>query len=131
MAPTEIVDAQDASGDRAATAYDKAHGLVLDDASSHQLHQRSNTDDPFPWFTPTSNVRVGAPVTFIARSCSTSAAASWVLDPTPQVTGDGSGRASTFGNNRPAAPDNVGGDIKLATFNVLNFFPTRRPSTSP
>ena len=29
-----------------------------------------------------------------------------------------------FEQTRAAAPQNVGGDVKLATFNVLNFFPT-------
>ena len=47
----------------------------------------------------------------------------WKLQPTRQVTGDGAAVA-TFQNTRTAAPEAVGGNLRLATFNVLNFFNT-------
>ncbi len=49
----------------------------------------------------------------------------WKFQPTSQVTGDGA-VVATFENTRPANedPQDVGGDIRLATFNVLNYFPT-------
>ena len=45
------------------------------------------------------------------------------LIPVQQVTDDGTSVGVDFTNNRPAGAAAVGGDIKLATFNVLNFFP--------
>ena len=49
----------------------------------------------------------------------------WKLQPTHQVTGEGKD-VVTFSDTRAenAAPQDVGGDLKLATFNVLNYFPT-------
>ena len=49
----------------------------------------------------------------------------WKFQPTSPVTDDGADVA-TFENTRPANedPQDVGGDIRLATFNVLNYFPT-------
>ena len=55
VAPTEVVDAQDATGVAARTAYNKAHQLVLDDASSITYWNTTGTgrdELPFPWFTP-------------------------------------------------------------------------------
>ncbi len=49
----------------------------------------------------------------------------WELQPTHQVTDDGSDVA-TFGDTRTAnqRPQAVGGDLRLGTFNVLNYFNT-------
>jgi predicted extracellular nuclease len=45
---------------------------------------------------------------------------SWRIRPTPQVFD----YEFTAQNVRPASPDNVGGDLTVASFNVLNFFTT-------
>ena len=49
----------------------------------------------------------------------------WRFQPTEQVTDEGADVA-TFANTRSedTAPQDVGGDLKLATFNVLNYFNT-------
>ena len=47
----------------------------------------------------------------------------WKFQPRQQVTNTGTAVA-TFVNTRTSAPRNVGGDLKLATFNVLNYFNT-------
>ena len=49
----------------------------------------------------------------------------WDFQPTTPVTDEGTDVA-TFGDTRAAnqAPQAVGGDLRLATFNVENFFPT-------
>ena len=50
----------------------------------------------------------------------------WRILPTTQVVGAPTGTQPQFSQTRAAnaAPQDVGGDVKLATFNVLNFFPT-------
>ncbi len=126
VAPTEVVDAQDAPGIAGLTAYDKAHQLVLDDASSITYWNTTGTgrdDLPFPYFTKTNPVRVGESVTFNDPMIYSDGFGTRRLIPLQQVTDDGTSAGVDFSNNRPAGPADVGGDIKLATFNVLNFFP--------
>ena len=126
VAPTEVVDAQDAPGIAGLTAYNKAHQLVLDDASSITYWNTTGTgrdDLPFPYFTKTNPVRVGESVTFNDPMIYSDGFGTRRLIPLQQVTDDGTSAGVDFSNNRPAGPADVGGDIKLATFNVLNFFP--------
>ncbi len=68
-------------------------------------------------------MRVGAAITFPKPVIFTFGFNAWRILPQAQVTGDSTGTID-FAQTRPAAPENVGGDVKLATFNVLNFFPT-------
>ena len=57
----------------------------------------------------------------------------WRILPTTQVVGAPSATQPQFEQTRAATPppEDVGGDLKLATFNVLNYFPTPATSTSP
>ncbi len=50
----------------------------------------------------------------------------WKFQPTTPITGatPAADLPASFSNVRTAAPENVGGDLKLAGFNVLNYFPT-------
>ena len=85
--------------------------LVIDDGSSRQ-----NPDD-----VPFSDVdggviRLGDTVIDI-EGVLTYAFDAWRLQPTSVPT-------VTRTNPRPAAPDEVGGDVQVASFNVLNFFTT-------
>ncbi|PVG82044.1 nuclease [Nocardioides gansuensis] len=126
VTPTEVVDAQDASGIAARTAYNDAHRVVLDDGSSATYWNTSNTadaqDEPLPWLTADHTVRVGAQVTF-DKPVILDYRFGWKLQPQRQVIGVPTGLV-TFEQDRPAAPAPVGGDLKLATFNVLNYFTT-------
>ena len=82
-----------------------------------------NSGSPFPWFTADHTVRVGSAITFPKPVVFTYGFNTWRILPQSQVVGDPTGTIN-FEQTRPAAPENVGGDVKLATFNVLNFFPT-------
>jgi predicted extracellular nuclease len=48
----------------------------------------------------------------------------WKFQPTTQVTAATDDTVATFTNTRKSQPAAVGGDLKLATFNVLNYFNT-------
>ncbi|WP_205473540.1 ExeM/NucH family extracellular endonuclease [Nocardioides sp. SYSU D00038] len=122
---TEVVDAQDAAGVAARTAYNNAHRLILDDGSSTKFWDVDGSgqeDQPFPWLTQDHTVRVGAAVTF-PEPVVLDFRFGWRLQPTEgKVVGEPEG--IEFEQDRPAAPTPVEGDLKLATFNVLNYFTT-------
>ena len=121
VTPTEVEDAQTGDVD-GRTAYNNAHRVILDDGSSLNYASSSNTDEPFPWFTPDHTVRVGAAVTF-EEPLILDYRFGWKLQPTSQIVGAPTGRI-TFAQDRPETPVDVGGDLELATFNVLNYFTT-------
>lgn len=126
IAPTEIIDAQATSAIAARTAYNNAHRVVLDDGSSTTYWNTSNDasgqDTPFPYYTPDHQVRVGADVTF-DQPVILDFRFGWKVQPVEQVVEEPTGLV-TFEQDRPSAPEEVAGDIKLATFNVLNYFTT-------
>ena len=122
--PTEVEDAQ--TGDVAGvTADNAARAVALDDGASVNYLNGDNQDIPLPWLSPSNPVRVGATATLHAPVVLDWRNNVWKFQPTTRVTGDGASVA-TFENTRPANnnPQDVGGDIRLATFNVLNYFPT-------
>lgn len=126
VTPTEVVDAQDTAGIAARTAYNDAHRVVLDDGSSATYWNTSNSagaqDQPVPWLTADHTVRVGAAVTF-DEPVILDYRFGWKLQPQRQVVGEPTGLV-TFEQDRPETPAPVGGDLRLATFNVLNYFTT-------
>ncbi|MEV5001874.1 ExeM/NucH family extracellular endonuclease [Nocardioides sp. LML1-1-1.1] len=126
ITPTDIIDAQDTAAIAARTRWNDAHRVILDDGSSTTYWNTGNTaagkDSPLPWFTADHQVRVGAKVTF-DQPVILDYRFGWKVQPTGQVVGAPTGKL-TFEQNRPAAPAPVGGDIKLGTFNVLNYFTT-------
>jgi 5'-nucleotidase len=123
VTPTEVVDAQDTAGVANRTRYNNAHRIILDDGATLTFSTTQNDDQPFPWFTRDHYVRVGAAVTFPKPVVFTYNFGTWRVMPQTRVVGSSAGTVD-FEQDRPAAPQNVGGDVKLATFNVLNFFPT-------
>ncbi|HEX6878479.1 MAG TPA: ExeM/NucH family extracellular endonuclease [Nocardioidaceae bacterium] len=121
VAPTEVEDAQ--TGDIAGvTADNAARAITLDDGSSASYTSGAK-NTPMPWLSRSNPVRVGAPVTFTGPVVLEYRNNLWKFQPTSQITGDGSSTA-TFANTRTDAPVQVGGDLRIATFNVLNYFPT-------
>ncbi len=123
--PTDVRDAQ--TGNPGEIAADNAaRGVALDDGASANYMTASNQSLPLPWITDNANPpRVGAPVTFTAPVILEFRNSLWKFQPTQRITGNGAGTA-TFGTDRAdnLAPEDVGGDLKLSTFNVLNYFPT-------
>lgn len=103
-----------------------ARGVVLDDGTSvNYMTNAAAKNQPLPWLTPTQPVRVGAEATLTGPVILEYRFNTWRFQPPAPVYGDGSGTA-VFENTRPdeATPRDVGGDLKIATFNVLNYFNT-------
>ncbi|MEO7269330.1 MAG: ExeM/NucH family extracellular endonuclease, partial [Knoellia sp.] len=123
VSPTEVIDAQATALVAERRKYNDAHRIILDDASSLTFSTTQNSGLPFPWFTATHTLRVGAAITFPKPVIFTFGFNAWRILPQSQIVGDSTGKVD-FAQTRPATPEDVGGDVKLATFNVLNFFPT-------
>lgn len=121
---------------RALDAYNAANVLVLDDGRSRAYFGRNaQTNVPVPYLfadnaagaaAQAAPVRVGAAATLHGGLIMDFRNNSWKLQPRFPVTlEDGTDRSTevvTFENTRAAAPGNLGGDISLASFNVLNYF---------
>ncbi len=126
VAPTEIIDAQATAQIADRTAWNNAHRIILDDGSSRN-YTTTNKNDPAPWQTLSYVPRVGSAVSFPAPVVLTWGFDQWRIEPTTMVTGapDPATQPQFSDTRTPnATPQDVGGDLKLATFNVLNFFPT-------
>jgi predicted extracellular nuclease len=121
--PTDVVPASDTAGIAAIQAENVRRSITLDDGASTNFNSTANKGTPLPWLTPTNPARIGSAVDFHAPLVLEYRNSLWNLQPTTQVTDEGSAVA-TFENTRTAAPEQVGGDIRLATFNVLNYFNT-------
>ena len=107
-------------------AFNAAHGVVLDDGANVTF----NASTAYPWLTLTNTVRGGANVTFLKPVVLDYRYSTWRLQPQGRVPAGNDGRAwVSFEQDRPAAPDDVlgaDGDLKIATFNMLNYFGTDR-----
>jgi predicted extracellular nuclease len=123
--PTDLYNPNtDPAGVAAVTADNAARGVVLNDGSSwNYLTTDKNT--VMPWLRPDNPVRIGSAATLHEPVILDYRNGLWEFQPTHQVTDDGSDVA-TFSDTRAdnQAPRPVGGDLKLGTFNVLNYFNT-------
>jgi hypothetical protein len=100
-----------------------ARRIVLDDASNDQNDATSGpVDEPYPYPTPglstEDRIRGGDTITGLTGVMEYSFGA-WKLRPVA-----GQDYAFTRTNPRPASPDEVGGRLQVASFNVLNYFAT-------
>lgn len=123
--PTEHADADDTAGLAAIVAENDLRRITLDDGASTNYNSTANKSMPLPYLTPTNPVRVGSEATFHEPVVLEYRFNAWTFQPTTPVTGDGSD-VVTFSDERTPnlQPQDVGGDVRLATFNVLNYFPT-------
>ena len=108
-------------------AYNAARRVTLDDgASINFLGNSTNKAIPLPWLTPGNEVRVGAEAEFTENVVLDFRNNAWKFQPTTQLTTTNADEVqpATFSPSRPDAPEDVGGGVLLATFNVLNYFTT-------
>ena len=123
--PTDLYNPNlDPAGVAAVQADNAARGVVLNDGSSAN-YLTTSKNVVMPWLRPDNPVRIGSSATLHEPVILDFRNNLWELQPTHQVTDDGSDVA-TFGDTRTAnqQPQAVGGDLRLGTFNVLNYFNT-------
>ncbi|GAA4193325.1 ExeM/NucH family extracellular endonuclease [Gryllotalpicola kribbensis] len=121
--PTDAGTAGSAQA-QAVAADNAARTITLDDGSSTNYSGGAAANTPLPWLTPTNPVSDGAAVTFHQPVVLDYRFSLWNFQPTTPVTDDGASVA-TFSDVRAAneRPSAVGGDVRLASFNVENYFP--------
>lgn len=125
--PTDV--AAPGSPEAAAVEADNAaRGVILDDGSTWNYGNLGTYgDNPLPYLSLENPVRMGSSVTFDQPVVLGYGHDAWRLQPTQHVTGDTEDAyPAVFENDRSeySAPAEVGGDVQLGTFNVLNYFTT-------
>ncbi len=110
----------------AQVADNAARAVLLDDGATTSYSSASNTSKPLPWLTGGSPVRVGAAVTFTTPVILDYRFEEWGFQPLTHLTPDVAGtvQPATFENTRTERPRDVGGNLQVGTFNVLNYFTT-------
>lgn len=119
--PTEV--ARPGTPAAAAVEADNARRAVtLDDGASVD-YTGAAKNEPLPWLSKMNPIRVGAAADVRRPLILDYRNGTWKLQPTSRVTDDGDA-VVRFDNTRTRAPEAVGGDLRIATFNVLNYFNT-------
>ncbi|HEX9229513.1 MAG TPA: ExeM/NucH family extracellular endonuclease, partial [Arthrobacter sp.] len=112
----------------ATVAANAARGIRLDDGATTNFLKDSTTKaEVLPYLTTADPVRVGVPVSFKTDVVLSYANGAWKFQPLTHLTpaNAGSVQPVSFGaTTRTDAPAAVGGNLKIASFNVLNYFPT-------
>lgn len=111
----------------AETEKNAALAVTLDDgATTNYLGSDRNKDIPLPYLSPEDPVRVGSAADFTGDVILDYRFDLWRFQPVGELTGDDRAglQPASFSNTRTAAPEEVGGNISIASFNVLNYFTT-------
>lgn len=108
----------------AVQATNSALGVTLDDGATVDFVQ--NMDLALPYLTVENPVRVNGTAAFTSDVIVDFDFGVWRFQPVTQLTAENAETVQpvTFAGERPATPVDVGGDIKIASFNVLNYFST-------
>ncbi len=103
----------------------KARAIVLDDGATLNFSTAANTSVPLPYLDEQRRVSVGANATFTAPVIMDYRYDLWRLQPTGQVTGSRDADSPVkFEQLKNSRPSDVGGTVKVGSFNVLNYFTT-------
>ncbi|UZD62891.1 ExeM/NucH family extracellular endonuclease [Brevibacterium sp. JSBI002] len=99
--------------------------VVLDDGATVNF-LKADKDIPLPYLSKEDPVRVGAQANFTSPVVLGFDHEKWRFQPTTRLTGDNAEavQPTTFTDTRTDAPEAVGGQVSLASFNVLNYFTT-------
>ncbi|NKX49769.1 ExeM/NucH family extracellular endonuclease [Arthrobacter deserti] len=107
------------------TEENAARAVTLDDGAGTD-YLRAGRDTPLPYLTADSPVRVGASAGFTTEVVLDYRFGQWRFQPLAGLAAGNAGsvQPAAFEDTRTAAPEEVGGNIRIATFNVLNYFTT-------
>lgn len=110
----------------AVVANNAAKAVKLDDGATTNFLSAANQAKPLPYLTSTDPVRIGSSATFTTNVILDYRNSAWRFQPLTELTPANAEtvQPASFENTRTAAPQSVGGNLKLAAFNVLNYFST-------
>ncbi|MDQ4138816.1 MAG: ExeM/NucH family extracellular endonuclease, partial [Actinomycetota bacterium] len=111
--PTEL--ARPGAAAQAIAAENRLRRIVLDDGVSARVSTTTR-----PYLSLTTPVRVGDELDFAEPLVLGYGFSQWRLQPADGTAAD----VFEPQNTRPAQPDDVGGDVQIGAFNVLNYFVT-------
>ncbi len=115
---TDVVVPEEAAAFEAAQ---QARYITLDDGASWDyLRNPAAQDSPLPYLSQRTPMRTNSAVYF-TKPVVLDYRFQWNYQPLAQVVGSDQRFLRTV-NDRPAKAPKVGGDLQLATFNVLNYF---------
>ncbi|WP_313818396.1 ExeM/NucH family extracellular endonuclease [Citricoccus sp.] len=102
--------------------------IVLDDGASTNFRSAPGNQNKLPYLNIDDPARVGSAVTFSEPVILDYRYEAWNFQPTQHLTHENAAEVqpATFENTREAeaTPEDVGGNVQLASFNVLNYFTT-------
>ncbi|RJU01962.1 ExeM/NucH family extracellular endonuclease [Arthrobacter frigidicola] len=125
LQPTEA--AAPGTPENAAVAADNAaRRIALDDGATTNFFNDANRGKPLPYLTVDQPVRVTSNAKFTSPVVLDYRNTAWKFQPLSELTPANAGTVQpvAFSGERPASPKDVGGSLKLASFNVLNYFST-------
>jgi 5'-nucleotidase len=127
--PSEVAPGTDAAAIATVKAQNAARAVVLDDGSSMNFSGAANAPSNTPaYISSVAPVRVGATASFTDPVIVDYRNGTWTLNPTARVLGPANSNSpATFADTRTPEPDAAAlgsPAVKLAAFNVLNYFPT-------
>lgn len=128
--PTDA--ARPGTPEAAAVATDNAaRALTLDDGASTNFLNVANSALTPAYVSLVEPVVVGGQAELSGSFIVDYRNNTWKINPTQPLVADGSGADQVvFSNPRTASPQPVGGDLSVASFNVLNYFTTLGESTT-
>ena len=99
--------------------------VILDDGATVNFLE-NDKDVPLPYVSNDAPVRVGATATITSPVVLGFDHEKWRFQPTTRLTGANADavQPASFSDTRTEVPEAVGGQISLASFNVLNYFTT-------
>lgn len=118
------------AGYHATVAENAERAVRLDDGASTNFLASANKSRPLPYLTVnaggTDDIRVGSAVGFSTNVIFDYRNNSWKFQPLSELTpaNAASVQPAVFSKTRTASPEQVGGNVRLASFNVLNYFTT-------
>lgn len=122
--PTDVFKPGSAQA-QALSEENKRRAVVLDDGATINFTTKSNTSTPLPYIDGQHRVSVGAEATFTAPVVMDYRYDLWRLQPTGQITGAEDAQVpASFERIDNEQPENVGGNVTVGSFNVLNYFTT-------
>ncbi|ALV47259.1 multifunctional nuclease/2',3'-cyclic-nucleotide 2'-phosphodiesterase/5'-nucleotidase/3'-nucleotidase [Arthrobacter alpinus] len=108
----------------AAVADNAARGIKLDDGASTNFLSAAGSLVELPWLSQETPMRIGSTSEFMAPVIFDNRNNAYKFQPLEALTPTNAGTVQpiAFGNTRVDAPKPVGGNLKVASFNVQNYF---------